>query len=56
MSKIANAVRQVTWLNRLARTIPGRRVQLKVTQTCVGAEPDTFLLREFAERSLIPLR
>ena len=56
MSKIAKAIHQAGWLNRLARTIPGRRAQLNVTQTCDGADPDTFLLREFAERSLIPLR
>lgn len=56
MSKIAKAVRQVSWLNRLARSFPGRRAPLTVTQTCDGAEPDTFLLREFAERSLLPMR
>jgi len=62
MLKIAKAVEQMNWLDRLARKITGRRLAThpnkagQVSRTCDGALPDTFLLRVLAERSLLPVR
>jgi hypothetical protein len=56
MSRISNVFQRAGWLSRLTRKAAAAQSRAQVTCTCDGAEPDTFLLREFAERSLIPLR